>query len=193
MVVLTRLDIPVRVSSLLPRRNTILTPRHLAVHQRLLCFVAILLFIITSLPPVIILYLLRSFSIRVGRLFPHSPCVLLTPLPARGTLHPILMHRLQSSANAQEENHQSSFGKIRVVNEVRVDHVLQIAAPVVREEYVYGLGARIRFVAYDAVVDTVYDIWVWREESVCFNLLHRLRNRFLPEGTSYLLQREQLM
>jgi hypothetical protein len=39
----------------------------------------------------------------------------------------------------------------------------------------------------------VYDVWVWREEGVGLDFLQREADAFLAEGTSDLLEREELL
>lgn len=80
-----------------------------------------------------------------------------------------------------------------MVDKIRVNHVLQIAASIVREEDVNGLRGWIGSIARDGVVDSVDYIRMRRKEGVCFDFLESERDRLLTEGTSYLLKREQFV
>jgi hypothetical protein len=80
-----------------------------------------------------------------------------------------------------------------MVDQIRIDHVLQVPAAVVRKEDVDGFGGRIALVRRDAVVDRVDDVGVRREETVGFYLLERERDGFLAEGASDLFQGVELL
>lgn len=109
----------------------------------------------------------------------------------------VLVHGFEGLANAQHQLHEASLAEACVVHEVGVDHVLEVAAAVVGEEDVDGLGgggviadARdfgTRVVLY-GVVDAVDDIWVRGEEGVCLDFLESLRDRFLAERTPDLFE-----
>lgn len=76
-----------------------------------------------------------------------------------------------------------------MVDQIRIDRILQIPPPVVRQEDVDRLGAGVGAVGRDAVVDAVDDVGMWREEAVRLDLFEGLRHGFLPEGAADLLQR----
>ena len=80
-----------------------------------------------------------------------------------------------------------------MVDEVRIDKVLEVASPIVWEEDVYCLGAWIGFVRRDGVVDAVDDIGMWREEGVGFDFFEGEGNRFLAKGTANFLERIECM
>jgi hypothetical protein len=61
----------------------------------------------------------------------------------------ILVHGLERFAYAEEEHHEPPLGELGVVDEVRVDHVLQIAAPVVGKQDVYGFGGGVGLVGFN--------------------------------------------
>jgi len=110
--------------------------------------------------------------------------------PGRGVVD---VHVAQAAAHAEEQAHELLLGEARVVDEVGVDHVLQVAAAVVREQHVDRLAllaaAALRG---DAVVDAVDDAPAVPEKLVRLHLLHGLRYRLGPERASDLLERQQL-
>lgn len=77
-----------------------------------------------------------------------------------------------------------------MVDQVRIDRVLQVSAPVVRQEDVDDFGPGIRPVAriLYGVVDGVDDVWVWIEERVGFCFFECEGDGLLAEGTADLLQ-----
>lgn len=50
-----------------------------------------------------------------------------------------------------------------MIDQIRVDHVLQISAPIVGKEDVNCFGRGVGFVGFDAVVDAVDYVGVGRE------------------------------
>lgn len=80
-----------------------------------------------------------------------------------------------------------------MVYEVRVDHVLQVTAAIVWQQDVDGFRGGVGLVCFDRVVYRVDDVGVRREERVCFHFLQRKGDAFLAEGTSYLLEGEELL
>lgn len=80
-----------------------------------------------------------------------------------------------------------------MVDQVRVDQVLQVPAPVVREQDVDGFGARVRLVRGDAVVDAVDDVGVRAEEAVGFDFFEGERDGFLAEGAADLFEGEEFL
>ena len=122
------------------------------------------------------------------------------PLPGRRPSHrrgvpgaPVLVHVPHGAAHAQEQQHEALLGEAGVVDQVGVDHVLQVAAAVVREQDVDRLcllaAAALRG---DGVVDAVDDSRAVREQLVRLDLLHGLRDRLGPERAADLLEREEL-
>ena len=80
-----------------------------------------------------------------------------------------------------------------MVDEVGVDHVLQVSPAVVRQEDVHCLGAGVGLVGCDAVVDAVDDVRVGREEGVGFYFFEGLGDGFLAEWAADLLEGEELL
>lgn len=81
-----------------------------------------------------------------------------------------------------------------MVDEVRIDEVLEVSAPIVGQEDVNGLGVLVSatLCRYSMIVGG-YDSWDVSEEAVGFDLAHGLLDRFGAEWTSDLLEGEQLM
>lgn len=50
-----------------------------------------------------------------------------------------------------------------MVDEIRIDHILQIAAPVIWQENIHRLRAFIGAIACYAVVHAMYYVWMRRE------------------------------
>lgn len=78
--------------------------------------------------------------------------------------------------------------ELGMVHQIRVYHILQIASPVVRQQYVHRFGAGVGLVGSDAVVDTVDDVWAILKQRVCFYFFQRLRYGFLAKRAADLLQ-----
>ena len=110
---------------------------------------------------------------------------------ARRGVDAILVHGLERARDAQEQDHEPPLREAGVVDEVGVDGVLQVAAPIVRQDDVHRLASGIRLVARvdDLVVQRADDVRVRREEGVGFALAQRQRDRFLPERAPDLLER----
>lgn len=81
-----------------------------------------------------------------------------------------------------------------MVDQVRINCILQITASIVWEQYVDDLGPRVGAVTGvgDRIVDGGDDMLVRGEERVCFRLFQCLCDGFLAEGTADLLQGEEL-
>lgn len=86
-----------------------------------------------------------------------------------------------------------------MVDEVRIDGILQIAALVVREQDVDGLGASVAAVGAefgagfggDGVVDGVDDVGLGSEELVGFDFFQGLRDGFLAEWAADFFEGEE--
>lgn len=109
----------------------------------------------------------------------------------------ILVHGPQRLAHAQEQHHQVALGEAAVVDEVGVDHVLQVAAAVVRQQDVDGLAgvvaAAAAAVGRDAVVKGRDDGGDVVEEPVGVDLAHGLLDGLCAKGASDLLEGEELV
>ena len=152
-------------------------------HQRALLLRLVVL-VRARLPPVISsLGCMRALAGAVRRHFHPLGC---------GAAGVELVHRLERLADAEEEEHELLLGEAGVVDEVGVDHVLQVATAVVREEDVDRLAARVAALAGDAVVDAVDDGFAALEELVGLDLLHGLRDGLGPERAADLLERIEL-
>ena len=81
-----------------------------------------------------------------------------------------------------------------MVDQVCVDHILQVPSPVVWQQDVDDLGPGIRAISRvgNRVVDGRDDVLVWGEEGVCLGLFERLGDGFLAKGTADFLESEQL-
>lgn len=172
---LTWLDVAVRVGLYLSTASNGVLP----LHQR--PFLLTLLLFLRPLPP------------RRAR----TPTSRLILLPAH--LHPfnrrlIIMHHPQRLAHTQEQDHQPPFGKRRVVHQVRVDHVLEVAPSVVRQQHVHRLGGLVgAALRGDGVVHGGYDGRHVGEEPVGVDLAHGLLDGLGAEGAADLLESEELV
>lgn len=145
--------------------------------------------------------------------------VLGPPRPAAGSaglvllsphLHPlhwalVNVHGPQRLAHAEEEDHEPALGEAGVVDEVGVDHVLQVAPAVVGQQDVDGLVGLVAAAAADvaagrgaalggdAVVDHADDGGYVGEDAVGVDLAHGLLDRLGAEGAAYLLEGEELV
>lgn len=83
-----------------------------------------------------------------------------------------------------------------MIDEVRIDGILEITALIVRKEDIHRFGIRLVTVSAElgsrlgrnAVIEGPYDIWVRCEKTVRLDFLERLRHRFLAKWTADLLQ-----
>jgi hypothetical protein len=99
-----------------------------------------IVFVMVAVPPAWAhLHALRGLGIRPLRISSHLFRLAFIPRTAGPTLDLVLMHGLERLTHAQEEYHQSSLWKLCVVDQIRIDHVLQVAASVVGEEDVHRL------------------------------------------------------
>ena len=84
------------------------------------------------------------------------------------------MHGFQGFAYAEHKLHKPPLAEARMIDQVSVDHVLQVATAVVWEENINGLagaaativsnaGDRRALVGLNCMVDTRYYIRVWGE------------------------------
>lgn len=109
----------------------------------------------------------------------------------------ILVHRTQSLAHAQEQHHQMALGEVSVVDEVGIDHVLQVSTAIVRQQDVDGLAgivaAAAAAVGRNAVVKGRDDGGDVVEEPVGVDLAHGLLDGLGAEGASDLLESEELV
>ena len=107
---------------------------------------------------------------------------------------PVAVHSPECLADAQEEHHEAALGEVGVVDEVGVDNVLEVAAAVVGEEDVDGLGLLVgAALGGDAVVDGGYDGGHVGEEAVGVDLAHGLLDGLGAERAADLLEGEELV
>jgi hypothetical protein len=173
---LTGLDVAVRVRPRRAGREALLAARHLAgVHERLLL-------------DAVGGALLRRLAVHLRRVGTRPSRLALALLPTSAPTDLVLVHGLERVAHAKHELHELLLRELCVVDEVCVDHVLQVSAAVVRQQDVHCLGARVVLVAGDAVVDARDDVWVRREQAVGLDLAQRLRDRLLAKRAADLLE-----
>ena len=82
-----------------------------------------------------------------------------------------------------------------MVDQIRIDHILQIAPPIVRQQHIDRftlIVAAAAALAGDGVVDAVDDARTLRKHLVCLNLLHGLGDRLGAEGAADLFEGEEL-
>lgn len=105
----------------------------------------------------------------------------------------VLVHGAQGLADAEEQHHEAALGEAVVVDEVGVDHVLQVAASVVGQQHVDRLGGLVgAALGGDGVVDGRDDGGHMFEEAVGVDLAHRLLHGFGAERAADLLEGEEL-
>jgi hypothetical protein len=85
------------------------------------------------------LHALGSLGVRSLRISPDFLRLALGARTAGSALDLVLVHGLERFAHTQEEHHQSPLRELCVVDQIRIDHVLEVAATVVWEEDVDGL------------------------------------------------------
>lgn len=104
----------------------------------------------------------------------------------------VLVHGAQGPTDTQEEGHKVALGELGVVDEVGVDHVLQVAPSVVGEEDVDRLGGLVAAtLGGDAVVKGGDDGGDVGEEAVGVDLAHGLLDGLGAEGAADLLEGEE--
>lgn len=77
-----------------------------------------------------------------------------------------------------------------MIDEIRIDGILQIPAAVVGQEYVYRLATGIGLVVcrFDGMIDGMYDIGMRGEEGVSFNFFEGERDGLLAERAADLFE-----
>jgi len=104
------------------------------------------------------------------------------------------VHGTQSLAHSEEEQHETTLREPIMVDQVCVDHVLQITALIVWQKDINGfcrlVGAAL---GCDGMVDSGYDGWNVRKEAIGINLTHGLLHRFGAKGTSDLFECEKFV
>ena len=131
-----------RIRSQLSLSNSLLTLSDFPDHQWLL-----LDFLLISLHFCISSFLFRFANrilICLCACLPDSSCLLLRTGATRCAPDFILMHRLQRPCDTQKQNHQPFFRKLCMVDQIRVYSILQVASPVVWQEYIDCLATRVR-------------------------------------------------
>jgi hypothetical protein len=182
-----------RICPLPTRRNPLLRHSNLRLLQQTLSLLLVVVIMLAMLPARPHLHALCSRGIRARRLPPHLLGLILAARAPRPALNLILVHSLERPAHAQEQHHEPPLGELCVVDQVCVDHVLQVAAAVVRQQDVDCFRGRIGLVCLDGVVYRVDDVWVRGEERVRFDFLQREADALLAEGAPDLFQSEQLL
>lgn len=104
------------------------------------------------------------------------------------------MHRLEGFAYAQEQHHEVLLGESGVVDQVGVDHVLEVTAAIVRQEDVHRLGGLVgAALGRHGMVVCGYDSGNVREEAVRVDFAHGELDGFGAKGASDLLEGEELV
>jgi hypothetical protein len=191
----TRLYVAMRVRALSARCNAFQRHRGVALLQQTLCFLLIVVVMLVVFSARAHFHGFRGcgLGVRARSFAPYFLRFLLTPAAAGAALDFVLVHGLERLAHAEEQHHEPALGELCVVDEVRVDHVLQVAAAVVWQEDVDGFRGRIGLVRLNGVVYRMDDVWVRREECVRLDFLERQAHALLPEGASYLFEGEELL
>lgn len=149
----TRFYIPVRVSSEFALAYSLLRLRHLSRHQRQVLFSGFLFCSLRDhLPPLPLLAFTRShcgISVRVRRfLSHHSRFAFCTPgLSSKSPGHPVLMHPFQRPGYAQHQLDKPPFWKLGVIDQIRIDRILQVSSPVVWQQDVHRFATAATRVA----------------------------------------------
>lgn len=122
--------------------------------------------------------LLLAFFFVLGALATARRAIILVlaahlhPLGRRGA---VVVHGPEGLADTEEEHHEAFLGELGVVDEVGIDHVLEVAAAVIRQQDVYcfcGLvGAAL---GRNGMVKGRDDVGDVREEPVGVDFAHRL-------------------
>ena len=200
----TGLDVSMRIRSYCALVFAVLCRRHLVLHQRLgfslsrstsvpfpflpplgrvgrhFCFVIIVEILTLGRGSHL---LIRAFSLRPNLLRILNP--VLTPSRDASL---ILVHRLQCLANSQQQHHQPFLTQPRMVHQIRVDHILQIASRKVGKQDVYGLLGGVLAIGDDGVINGVDDIGVRREEGVGLDFAESEGDGFLTKGAANLFE-----
>ena len=82
-----------------------------------------------SASPLLVLF--RGLLIRLCRLSSDLLCLPLAPNSARSLSDLIIMHGRQSFTDAQKQHHQPPLRKLRMIDQIRIDYILQIAPSIV--------------------------------------------------------------
>ena len=94
------------------------------------------------------------------------------------------MHGLERSTHAEHEEHEAPLGEARVVDQIRIDGVLQVASPVVGQQDVDRLASLApgvtdardldASIVLDGVIHRADDVGVRGEECVRFHFFQGL-------------------
>jgi hypothetical protein len=121
-----------------------------------------------------------------GGIFTRFRRISSRPLPSLvcvGTaLDLVLVHRFQRFGDSYHQRDQFLLGKSGVIDQIRIDRILEIPPLIVWKEDVDGFGTRITSIrselrtgfSHNGMIDGWDDISVWAEESICFHLFQRL-------------------
>lgn len=109
----------------------------------------------------------------------------------------VLVHCAQGLADAEEQHHELALGEVIVVDEVCVDHVLQVPPAVVGQQDIDSLAGVVARAAAavrrHAVVVGRDDCGNVVEEAVGVDLAHGLLDGLGAEGASDLFEGEELV
>ena len=123
-----------RVRPNLSLLNPFLTPGDLSSHQGLLLNVPqirIRILLRHFFPSTPLLGISHRIPIGVRPLLPDGPGLFHSTWSPRAYFDSILMHRFERSRNPQEQNHQPSLRELAVIDQIRINRVLQISPSVV--------------------------------------------------------------
>lgn len=73
-----------------------------------------------------------------------------------------------------------------MIDKVRIDSILEVSSPIVREKNIDGLAARISLILCrtDTVIDRGDDVGMGVEERISFDFLQSEGDGFLTEGAA---------
>lgn len=95
------------------------------------------------------------------------------------------MHRLQRPANSQKQHHEPLLRKPGPIHQVRINRILQIPPPKIRQQNIHRLRTLLRpSLRRNAVVDRMDDVWVSLEQRVGLNFFEGKGYGFLAEGAA---------
>lgn len=106
----------------------------------------------------------------------------------------VVVHGAQCLADAEKQIHEVPLGEFGVVDEVGVDHILEVAAAVVRQQDIDSFGGFISAaLGRNGVVGRGDDVGDVSEEAVGFDLAHGLLDGLGAERAANLFKGEVLL